>query len=283
MFLEFQNIQILTINNSSNSNEIEEYKQSLKKTIIELKNKDYENICFYCNDLQNDPLDFKEIINIFDFALKNGIRRIKLKTNGKNITEEVLNELLNKGVFFFEFNIYGHTDQIHDSYTNIQNSFINIINAISIIEKTDIYDLSVSAFIQLNIFIDANNFQYLESIVRLGLQYKINLIELHLKNDNTAFTDIIPLIKKSIDLCIENKYTKCWFNIIDIPACLLKNYEYFINDFYSQTIKHNHQKIFIDKCQKCIIKNKCSGITKEYIVNFGEKEFSPLTDLKFYN
>ena len=276
MFVEFQKIQISIIKNSTNSNNI-------KNSIMQLINKGHENICFYCDNLKNDPLDFRDIMDIFDFCINNGIKRIKLKTNGKNITEEVLKQLINKGVFFFDFILYGHSSQIHDDYTGIKNNFRDIFNAISTIEQIKIYDLSISAFIQLNIIINSNNYQLIENIVQLVLKYKINLIELYLKDFNTAFSNIIPLVKKSIDYCLENQYTKCWFNIIDIPACLLKNYEYFSNDFYCKTNNTIHQKIFIEKCQNCIIKHKCSGIAKKYIEKFGKKEFSPLTNLNFNN
>lgn len=280
MFLEFPEIQINITNQYSNSNK---YIQQLKRSIIQLINKGHENICFYCNETQSDPLDFQKIMNVLSFANENGIKRIKIKTNGKHITKEILTELYNKGVLFFDFTVYGHTDQTHDNCSGVKNSFKNIFNSISILEQTKIYDLSVSPFIQLNIMIDADNYPYLESIVQLALQYKINIIELHFKSFNIVFSNIIPLIKKSIDLCLDNQYTKCWLNIMDIPACLLKDYEYFINDFYSQTNKQIHQKIFIENCQKCMIKNKCSGIVKEYIMNFGQEEFLPITDSNFAN
>lgn len=281
MFLEFKKIQISITKNSANSDNIESFIKDLKHSIMQLINQGHENICFYCSNLKNDPLDFQNIFNIFDFCIKNGVKRIKIKTNGKNITEEVLKQLINKGVFFFEFTLFGHNSQIHDNYTRIKNSFTDIFNAVNIIEKIKIFDLSISAFIQLNIIIDSNNYQYLENMVQLALQYKVNLINLYIKNFNFAFSNIIPVIKKSIDTCLENQYTKCWMNIIDIPACLLKNYEYFINDFYCKTNDAEHEKIFIEKCQNCIIKNKCSGIAKKYIENFGQKEFTPIQDLKF--
>jgi len=112
---------------------------------------------------------------------------------------------------------------------------------------------------------------------------KKSLNELEESIRKGAFNKVIFIFPKKSDILLSSAAEKlhniideCIFQNVDvvvenIPYCFLVGYKRYIKEVESD------EKIKPEKCKECKHYEKCSGIWKEYIERYGDKEIMPIT------
>lgn len=261
-------------------------KEELKKLDCLRQNKNIQSVIIS----GNDPIEYH---NFIDF-----LKRIKKITNigiflqshcidFQDIT--YLKKVLEVGnVKSIQIPLYGHTAQIHDSITQNKGSFGSVIKTINNLKKLRFDEIKLQT-----LFLKQNEqclFEYFSFLLKFGYPISASLpyIPSHQGEYSQGTLKNIPDIKKlskffkNIEKCVED--TGKIF-IYDIPFCLAtgisnvnfgtglpyKGYEHFKNKkidkrYVNKEILPLYRVLAKGpECSRCILGNKCKGITKPYL------------------
>ncbi|MCX5711917.1 MAG: radical SAM protein [Candidatus Omnitrophica bacterium] len=205
---------------------------------------------------------------------------ISLLTNGRLFSYK---DYLNKFLLFSDKNIkfcipiHGHADWLHDSITQIKDSFSQAILGIS--------NLLASNFtVELRVVINRINYPYLEDIAKfiasspvlskvayvVFIAMEIEGQALKNKKSITArYSDLVPELEKAVDLLLRNNIK---VRLYHFPLCVLEP------KFWNCSWKSvDPQEVcLIKECAGCLQKRSCVGILRSYLKHFGGREFKHL-------
>lgn len=239
-----------------------------------------------------------DIIGLIEFAKNLGFETVAMATNGRMLAhKDFSKKLIEAGITSLIFSIHGHDARLHDSLTRAKGSFDQL--------RLGIANLKEMGFsnIHSNTTIVRQNFKKLPEIARL-------LIDLGIKGSEFIFADptyggvfvdfekmmpkiskVAPYVHRALDMGNKNKVN---FTIRYVPLCYFKKYFYQISEL--REVKYFHTKHFAPdfinedvegsrksiarikpmKCLKCSEYDRCEGIWREYLKNFGEEELKPI-------
>lgn len=232
-----------------------------------------DSIAFY----GGEPTLRSDLSGIIAHAKRNGYRRIKLITNGRAFSNiQTLLQIVNAGCYLFEIKLWGSNPSLHDYISQVPGSFFETIQGLENLQR-----LSCDKFICLRIPICKQNYTDILNTVVTVINFGINRIILSFQDNNLSFKDLLPVIKYAINISILNRI---WIFTEGLPFCGMKGLEHHIGEIfygYDNTISgrtYRHHKY----CKDCTYHELCPGMEAEYLNRFGEKEFSPIKEAKYF-
>lgn len=268
MFVEFKKVWVGNESNPSNDYPRPQSTEEIQSRIRRLSDERYENLCF----IGGDPVQRHDIFKLLEFAYEHDFQRMKIVTHARAFKDrEQIKEFFQRGALFFEVPIFGDSARLHDSKTCVRHSFRDSIEGLKLIRSTEIHPSIVyRAFLQINLMIDESNCTVISRMTEFLLRLEMDRLRFVLTSPRIRLTEIIPSVKRSMELCMENR---CWPLISGIPPCLMHNYEYFLQEFFLPEPNTNDACDNIPACDGCIYSGLCKGVNCEYLRHFGEEEF----------
>jgi len=227
-----------------------------------------------------EPTLHPEFLEILKYLKDNfSDQRVKLLTNGrrfsyKNFTEKTLS--INQN-FEIDLSIYGPNSKIHDSITRSKNSFKQTCAGLDNLLKQK----KSGQIIGVRFVLTKLSYKYLKEMINL-VRTKFNNLDRviiifpeieaqavkNLKKIKITYQEVRPYVE---DIFSQIRYVK-GIRFYHFPLCTL-SYNFWPHIW--RTVSEN-ELTFLKKCNKCIYKEYCHGIQKEYLKYFGEKDFSPV-------
>ncbi|MEM4680672.1 MAG: radical SAM protein [Nanopusillaceae archaeon] len=247
------------------------------------ENKDYLGIS------GGEPTLRKELIDILKYIKKNKPNLLTMMvTNGTMLAYRKYVKAIKNAApenFYIAIAIYGHKKEIHEAHTRSQNSFyytlLGIKNSILeglwtevryMITKLNYKYLTNFAWFVIDEFPEVNR------VVMLNIKYTGNA----LKYKDVLFikeSEAVPYVIKAVDILLGNGFKEPPNNheirLYHFPLCLLPE-KYW--KFSEGVTKFDDDVIFIEKCNKCKVKEMCPKIWKSYIELAGDSEFIPINE-----
>lgn len=253
----------------------------------------------YLELIGGEPTIRPDIVKLISFAHKLKFDNVVMATNGtvfyyKDFTKKIIQA----GLTDLIFSIHGHDAKTHDALTKFEGSFDKMLKGIDNVKKTGLKRLGT------NTTIVKQNYRNLPKIAEL-------ILNLGIKNSEFIFIDptygaghdnffelvpkiseVAPFVKECLEMGRRNKVSH--WAVRYVPFCCFVGYEENISEFEESKIfdtehlapdfvntdvessRKNISRIKPEKCLNCIYYDKCEGIWKEYIKNYGDDELSPI-------
>jgi sulfatase maturation enzyme AslB (radical SAM superfamily) len=237
-----------------------------------LTQKEGDNIFLY----GGEPTLRKDLLDIIDVARGNGYRRIKLLTNGQELSDgQFLDQVMTAGCHLFEIKLWGPDPSLHDSMTRTSGSFLKTLNGLE-----NLAGYPGDKFTCVRIPVCKENFADMENTVITALNFSVNRIILSFQDYQLRLESVLPHIRNAINISIFNR---TWILVEGIPFCVLQGLEKHMGEIYhgwdniyDRTFRqHNY-------CTGCIYNELCPGAEAGYLDRFGNKEFTPVAVNKYF-
>jgi MoaA/NifB/PqqE/SkfB family radical SAM enzyme len=226
------------------------------------------------NFMGQEPTLREDIVELVGYAKNLGFKEVGITTNGRMFAYSgFTKDILKSGLTQIVLTVAGSDSQTHDRHTLTRESFSQALDGTKNILK---YKPSYLSFI-INIMVTQVNFKKLPEMVDfyadLGIK-EINIghvmpLNKKIRKSKTIVAkmqDVVPFLVQSY----EKHKNQIKFLFVEYPACVF-NKKYRAMAF--PCLEENPQKKRIDLCQRCSYRNKCSGVSRDYLNLYGDKEF----------
>ncbi len=275
--------------NLRNKNTVE-----IKNEIMEAKKKGTTYLEFIGGEVTSRG----DVFELVSFANNLGFETISMATNGRVFSYlDFTKKIIKAGLTDIIFSIHGHNAKIHDDLTQSPGSFDQLKQGLKNFKKCDFKKICS------NTTIVKKNYRYLKQIGEFIYGSKIKNAEFIFVDPNYGgaynnfkkivpkISTIAPYVKKCLDLGRNNNFR---WNIRYVPLCYFQNHldqiseireienfqtEHLAPDFKNFDVENSRQEIGRAKtkrCKDCKLFNKCEGIWKEYLKQYGDKELKPI-------
>ncbi len=241
-----------------------------------------DKIAQYSNHIEfngGEPTLNKDLFKILKYAEIKGFKEIGLLSNVKLFYYEKYVKLLStiKNIKIIT-TIYGHNEKIQDAITRTPNSFKYKFGALKNLTKYEIP-------IELRILIHKMNYEYFEDISKFIIEnfQKDNFMKVVVmypkltvaayKNKNVV-SERMSIVSKYMISGVE-KLSENGYNVVlyHFPHCVIDK-KIWKNSGEMTAI--DGEMTFLETCEECIMKSKCSGIWRSYLSIYDDKEFKPI-------
>jgi MoaA/NifB/PqqE/SkfB family radical SAM enzyme len=245
--------------------------KEVKGEILKIR-KTHDFICF----MGQEPVLRKDFLELIAFAERLNFNQISVASNGRLFSyPEFVKKCLEAGINQFGVSFNSADKEIHDKMTAVPGSFDQTVEGMKNILRFKKADQSLL----INIPLSQINFPSLEETLDF-------LIDLGVREVN--FLLIEPLSRRSrskkivcemtqLGIYISNvlkkkKYSRSdlKFLLVEFVPCSLPNE---IRHLSFPCLEKNPNKIRIDLCKKCSFRSSCSGVIKDYLDLYGQKNF----------
>lgn len=245
-----------------------------------------------------EPTLYPHILEAINEAKKLKFPIIEILTNGVRCADfNFSKELADAGLTLAKVAIHSPYEKIHNKLTGKQDSFKNALLGIKNLDSVGIYTSTNFAINKLNY---KHLYEYAQIFIGLlnltGFCFFFEFYSGKILSSNklrVKYSDVLPYINKLLEFIKTKKVRIDWPFLGNFVPCLLPHYvnvmidwgttDKNINDSISlnsnyETLKelHNKRKIKIKQCKECIYYDKCNGIDKSYIAEYGSSEFIPV-------
>jgi MoaA/NifB/PqqE/SkfB family radical SAM enzyme len=261
------------------------------------------NNCIYCshphkegrnlqdvrNDLQKkdsqdslllyggEPTVREDLMEIIKFAKDLGYERIKIRTNGRILSNwNALQMLIKEGCYLYEIKVWGPNPQIFDSLTRVQNSFYQTFQGLqNLISITPSGVSKFSPFVCSIVPLVRENYAYAEAIARSLFPFRIDRLIFSLRDFSLPLKDALYYVQNAIEACT---FSKVWSLTEGIPPCFMEGFEHHISEFLENK---SEGYVKARNCQKCVYDEVCPGVKKEYYNSFNESGVEPVRESRY--
>jgi len=236
-----------------------------------------------------EPTLRKDLPRFVRFAKKAGFEVVRMETNGFLLSNfELCKRLVDAGMDFFKISVHGHKAQIHDFLTQREGSFQRIMKAIENLHKLEMR-------IEASIVLTKTNYkfvpQYVDFFSRQGIhsfciifpEYA-GYMRLNYREIGITMTEVAPYVQEAMEIIRSLGLDKGL--VFNIPRCFLGSYADSVVEKYNMKLMTPHivvedadldiregKQKFV-RCKKCPYESQCSGVWKNYIEIYGDREFS---------
>jgi MoaA/NifB/PqqE/SkfB family radical SAM enzyme len=240
----------------------------------------------------SDPIEYDKLVPLTKYIKKLGFVNIHLSTHGRKLAnKKFAEELVKAGINKFRFPLYGSTAEIHDSITQSEGSFEEIIQGIKNIREAD-----PSIIIDMNTLVMKENKEDLHNMIKFVKKFNLEEFGISIMyiKDEESLNHYVPIknLKKYVkDINFkENDVSICFF---DIPYCIFGKYhEKIIMPHPPDLGRHNQPegqfkskikdlpnyrlKTKTEICKTCKLSNKCDGFLVNDIDKYGTGDLRPI-------
>lgn len=233
-----------------------------------------------------EPTICPELFKWISLAKDGGTREIILVTNGILLYNlDYCRKLIDSGITLFNINLPTHDEKLHDSLTGIKGALKAKLQAIK-----NLISLGQGAKTRLTFVITSKNYKTLLDYMKFVKKnfpeifyIALNFIKISGKVEKRkdlvpCLRDIAPYLEEALDYCQKNN-----IRILSdgLPLCYLKGYEDRAIDSYK--IVHKNPTFLWEKrkpagCAECSVSMFCSGVRKDYLRLFGDKDIRPFSE-----
>jgi His-Xaa-Ser system radical SAM maturase HxsC len=250
------------------------FMEQIKEVIDKVPEK--EVLCF----TGGEPTLREEFFEILKYAReKHPEKFLFVVSNGRKFaSEEFTKKLadLNLGNFRLGIALYSHKANVHDEITQAKGSWQEAVQGIKnllkygfkvelriLVEKLNYQEMEETArFI-------VDNFNGLERVVFINLKYTGNAF-INRKKVFVRYGKVVPFIQKAADVLLENGFEVKLFHF---PLCIIDKKYWKLAE---GTTKQENELTLLEKCELCIVKERCPKIWKSYLPLAGSDEFQPI-------
>lgn len=228
-----------------------------------------------------------------------GFNDVVMTTNGRMLAyKDYAKKLIDAGITSIIFSIHGYSVKLHDSLTQADGSFKQLLAGIKNIKSLGFLKIGS------NTTIVKQNYRFLPKIGRfiydLGIRNAefifVDPTEGGAQNDFEKLvpriSEAAPYIKKCLDITRNNNIPH--WHIRYVPLCYFIGYEDQISElhetknFQTEHLAPDFINLYIEKsrqeigrykakrCSLCRYYDICEGIWKEYIHHYGDSELVPV-------
>jgi len=258
----------------------------------------------------SDPTLNPYLCDTIKEAKKLKYSEIRLITNGRLLSYfNFAKKIVESGLTEICISFHGSCPAIQDAQTRIPGSFSQTFNAcqnLSVLKSShkfkwyinytfnklnaaDFYD-----FFKMILSFDGLNGFNIAAVMPQGLALKY--FDIVVPN----YSELGKIFKRSINRlnktpALKKRMSDVGFRVTGLPFCVMKNCEYYVNDYRDQYILKNprnkkiktlygaldRQRLIGAYCKSCYYYNTCPGVWKEYTKRRGWKEFKPIKNEEF--
>ncbi len=267
----------------------------IKKEMVEARNSGTTYLELVGGEMSIRP----DIVGLIKFAKEQDFKTIMMSTNGRMYSyRNFAKKIVEAGLNSLVFSIHGHTAQLHDFLTQVKGSFNQLKKGIENVRKVGLKNIGS------NTTIVKQNYKYIAQIGKL-------IYNLGIRNSEFIFVDpsygaahdrfykFVPKISEAasyIHKCLDigKKHKISHWAIRYVPLCYFTDYldqvselqeveifhtEHLAPDFENRDVEGSRKVVGRAKtkrCQGCRLYDKCEGIWKDYLKNYGDKELKPM-------
>lgn len=277
------------ISTKASNIEIKKQEVNMLKSLLEHKKRGYRSI----EISGHDPLEYPFIAPLIKYAKKIGFLYVYLSTNGVRLADRaLLNKIIESGVYCLRVPLYGSNAKIHNSVTQVKNSFKNTVKGLKQIKnKAPKIKLWLTSLILKQ---NKNDINRIIALVKYLKPDHFNLSIPCVSNKNYSyyipFKNLQNIVKKVMRFSLSIDYP---IEFTDIPYCVFGFYSPFIKvsmppnlGSYNQPHKHFKSKIpnipnyrLKTKtmiCRQCKLSIRCSGFYVNDIKKYGFGNLKPI-------
>lgn len=244
-----------------------------------------------CVDISgNDPLEYLQLPSLIqEIKTMTGAEDIVLATHGMSLKNiDLLNELIDAGVSSIRIPIYGHTATIHDSVTDCEGSFLDIMNAFRNLRTKNLRRMIISTLVVFQNQSSLKELFYLFSKMFFATEFHVGFAGF-VPNSSISPNFIPDIAKLRETLSSDLKYLaskKLNYQVYDLPYCIseveisrqnicvpYRSYEHFNLSEYQKPIYLQKTKSSV--CGSCKYDSVCEGFYKTYH-DAGKFDFKPI-------
>ncbi|MDD3646539.1 MAG: radical SAM protein [Candidatus Gracilibacteria bacterium] len=278
----------------------------LKEKLLNYYNKGYRSVGFLGGDVSIYP----KLDQLIKFCREIGFIDIQAITNSMVFSNyNFAEKILKAGLTRINISIHSHIHELENYLTGIPGGLQRKLKAI------DNFNILINkghlkSPLSINIVLNKINYKEILKTVLYFYRVKnvsdirINFVWLsydvkeNWEELKISYTEFLPYLKKLIYISIKEKIR---ITFDTIPSCIFykidkKNYKKIIKKFLGENLDHiteidwtnnntnfNWQekkkdilKTKFKQCDKCLYKNSCQGVWKEYYEIYGSDEFTPI-------
>lgn len=267
----------------------------VKKEMVEAKNSGTTYLELVGGEMSIRP----DIIELIKFAKQLGFDTIMMSTNGRMYSyQNFAKKIVEAGVNSLVFSIHGHNAKLHDFLTRVPGSFEQLKKGIENVRKAGLGNIGS------NTTIVKQNYKNMAEIGQV-------IYDLGIRNSEFIFVDptygaahdnfykFVPKISEAapyIHQCLDigKKQNISHWAIRYVPLCYFTDYlnqvselqeveifhtEHLAPDFENRDVEGSRKivgRAKTGRCKGCKLYDKCEGIWKEYLTQYGDKELNPI-------
>ncbi|HDX5739599.1 TPA: radical SAM protein [Yersinia enterocolitica] len=240
--------------------------------------------------------DFIEIMQYVKQHKKLGnIREVHLQTNGRKLSDADKLESTIGVVDYYLIALHGPNSEIHDKITAVQGSFDETISSFKqLVNRVNVEQIAVQTVIsRLNYkyLVDTYKFAHEElGVTEFNLTFPHPMGDAFDEAITPTYIDVEPYVNaamlyfaskgikplpEALPLCVfEEEYRKYISSVIDTRFIGAVGYDQDGNLLdYLELSKEAHSKY--EKCESCLVNDKCEGIWNEYIELYPNEDSVP--------
>lgn len=231
-----------------------------------------------------EPTIYKRLFSVLEYAKSIcRYRWISLVTNGILLSyDKFIDRLIKSGVDSFQISYFALDEEKQNAIARTKGTFERINKGIKNAVKRN-------KEVRINLVINKLNYSDLPEIVEHLIKLKVSSITLVFMNpcgtsviDNKSvlaipYGVIMPFIKISFDKAKKNNFDKLY--IENFPLCIGKDYMENISDLRKPKENedyYNSSKVKPSRCSECIYYDRCDGIWRAHLEQFGDTELIPI-------
>ncbi len=237
-----------------------------------------------------EPLIFKDLFELLSFAKNAGTGSIEIQTNGRMLYYENMVKKLKKfEPIGFLVSLQFPNAELYKKYSQA-DGFYQTVGGIKNLVKHNCGFTINTVVMKPNLPYLKNMVKFIKKLGARGCQYRFidgkNVMEDY-KKFVPRYSECLPFLKEIIR---ENPDMRIFLR--EFPVCVigkeLKNYlapslspgrlNLTAQNETIVTKKIEAAHFVFPNCKKCLWKNKCGGVRKEYVKIYGIKEFKPITE-----
>lgn len=228
-----------------------------------------------------EPTIFKNFFKIVDYSKKKGYSKISIQTNGRMLKNMDYAKKICKKDIEIGISVHSNNSETHDKITKTPGSFHQLIEGMNNLQR-------YGKDFRTNTVINNYNYKQIPEIITFFSKYNptqmlFSLVSPVGMNKQTRkkilpdLENLKPIIKKSI--LVSKKFNQN-IKFIDIPLCLMKEYEEYMQeteinkdrkilikgkeDFFYINNKNKKEKEKFYICNRCKREKECFGLWKGY-------------------
>ncbi len=235
-----------------------------------------EVLCF----TGGEPTLRKEFFEILSYARKKHPEKfIFVVSNGRKFADENFTKKLaslNLGNFRIGIALYSHKASVHDEIAQAKGSWHEAVQGIKNLLKYG-FNVELRILVERLNYLEmedfarfiVENFNGLERVVFINLKYTGNAF-INRKRIFVRYSKAAPFVQKAADILLENGFEVKLFHF---PLCIIDKKYWPLAE---GTTKQESELTLLEKCEFCVVKDRCPKIWKSYLPLAGTKEFQPI-------
>ncbi len=221
-----------------------------------------ENVLFW----GGEPLLRADLPELVRLAAGRGGRRIKVRTNARALSQELLGELLEAGAYFFEVKVCGPFGEVHDAVCGSPGGFDETLAGLAAIRQvTELRGAAFMPFLECVVPVVGENLALLEATIQSLLSLEPDRIHFELSDPDLALLKAAPYLKSALETALFNKL---WATTLGLPLCVMAGFEPHVRETLPGAASGRKLK----PCKKCVLREVCPGVDGAMVSRQGERQ-----------